>query len=815
MVLGAALGGLPVMAEPSVGPVLSGREATDLLKQAAQAAADGDSDTAATIWQQLLPWVRQQAPPGSAMLPQSLLQVGEVEQSLGHLGVAERTYLEALELARGLPQPRPQLIAILQNNLADVYADLERFAEAKALLQQSLELKISILGANHLEVGVGHSNLADLLREMGELDASENQSKRALDVLTPLASEHPLALAAALNNAAQLYQKQGQWDQAEQALARAQQLRIRALPANHPDLALGWNNLGMLALSRGDFKTARESLQKAHTQTQQIYGTQHHLTARQVANLARLATDQGQLQDAIQGLEQAQEILDARLGPEHPDSLNNLAELLLVQQRRGPQNSLIKPLERLLRSRFALLGNQAWQLSPRERLLMLRRRDLSWYLADALASTDPQAAPLAMALRINTQGLMQDVQREQTQAGQPAPSSHAPREWLQPADVAIALPPNSVLIELRRYLDPSAVSDDPATDLPWRYRAYVLRRNADVQVVELGAAAVLEPLIRQAYRASAEELLDAEQRWADVDQSVLQPLRAVAGEAKVWFLALDAGLYQVPFQALATERTIHLLNTGRDLLRFRRTASTSATAPVVAGNPTVERALPATSNEVDGVARLLRGKAVTGPAFNSAMLNQLNSPLVLHLASHGFWKPGRDPMLSSGIEVSPSPISASTVHRANTIGQSGRFNAAQFLTLNLSGTELVTLSACSTGLGDLHDSEGIFGLLRAVQVAGARTVLTSLWPVDDDATRDWMLRYYHHLVEGVGRGDALVAVQTEFRNHPNPIWRHPYYWAGWQLTGDWGPIHALTPHKKATQHQATTSQVTPTEKRQD
>ena len=70
-----------------------------------------------------------------------------------------------------------------------------------------------------------------------------------------------------------------------------------------------------------------------------------------------------------------------------------------------------------------------------------------------------------------------------------------------------------------------------------------------------------------------------------------------------------------------------------------------------------------------------------------------------------------------------------------------RFSAADFLTLKLNKTELVTLSACSTGLGDLHDSEGIYGLQRGVQVAGARSVLTSLWAVDDEATADWMLRY--------------------------------------------------------------------------
>jgi CHAT domain-containing protein len=125
-------------------------------------------------------------------------------------------------------------------------------------------------------------------------------------------------------------------------------------------------------------------------------------------------------------------------------------------------------------------------------------------------------------------------------------------------------------------------------------------------------------------------------------------------------------------------------------------------------------------------------------------------------------------MLRSGIVVTA----------AGSDGQGEeRFSAADFLTLKLNQTELVTLSACSTGLGDLHDSEGIYGLQRGVQVAGARSVLTSLWPVDDEATSDWMLRYYQFLARGSSRADALVAVQNDFRKHSNVIWRHPYYLA--------------------------------------
>jgi len=181
--------------------------------------------------------------------------------------------------------------------------------------------------------------------------------------------------------------------------------------------------------------------------------------------------------------------------------------------------------------------------------------------------------------------------------------------------------------------------------------------------------------------------------------------------------------------------------------------------------------------------------ALLRAAFNAAMLRSVTSPRVLHLATHGFWdegstRPGRDPMLRSGLIVSPAENNQGALN-----GE--RFTAADFLEADLFGTELVTLAACSTGLGDLHDSEGIYGLQRGVQVAGARSVMTSLWPVEDEATRDWMLRYYRRLISGMGRADALAAVHEEFRQHPNTDWRHPYFWAGWQLVGDWRPIEGL------------------------
>ena len=104
--------------------------------------------------------------------------------------------------------------------------------------------------------------------------------------------------------------------------------------------------------------------------------------------------------------------------------------------------------------------------------------------------------------------------------------------------------------------------------------------------------------------------------------------------------------------------------------------------------------------------------------------------------------------------------------------------------LDLHQTDLVVLSACETGLGKVAGGEGILGLQRAFQVAGARTVVASLWSVDDAATGQLMVRFYQGLKEGRRKDEALRDAMLAVKQ-PKPA---PYYWAAFQLSGDARPI---------------------------
>jgi CHAT domain-containing protein len=119
-------------------------------------------------------------------------------------------------------------------------------------------------------------------------------------------------------------------------------------------------------------------------------------------------------------------------------------------------------------------------------------------------------------------------------------------------------------------------------------------------------------------------------------------------------------------------------------------------------------------------------------------------------------------------------------------GDNGILTAFEASGLNLWGTKLVVLSACDTGLGEIRNGEGVYGLRRALVLAGTESQMMSLWPVSDRSTRELMISFYKNLVRGEGRGDALRQAQLQMLQ--NTARNHPYYWASFIQAGEWANL---------------------------
>jgi CHAT domain-containing protein len=198
----------------------------------------------------------------------------------------------------------------------------------------------------------------------------------------------------------------------------------------------------------------------------------------------------------------------------------------------------------------------------------------------------------------------------------------------------------------------------------------------------------------------------------------------------------------------------------------------------------------------------LNGREATEAAFKQ----EAPGKRVLHLATHGFFLDdrcasalekqagpgapgapsvtGENPLLLSGLVLA----GANNRGTAGALEEDGILTAEEIAALDLSGVEWAVLSACDTGLGKFKAGEGVFGLRRAFQVAGVRTVVMSLWPVQDQATRTWMTalydgRFAKRLDTATAAHQASTKVLTERRGRKQST--HPFYWAGFVAAGDW------------------------------
>ena len=411
-------------------------------------------------------------------------------------------------------------------------------------------------------------------------------------------------------------------------------------------------------------------------------------------------------------------------------------------------------------------------------------------------------------------------------------------------DVRAAVPPEATLVEFAVYrpFDWKATDEKPEYGEP-RYVAYVIRSQDEVRWAELGAGAEVDKAV-DALRGALRDPLrqDARQLARAVDEKVMRPVRALAGDAKRLLISPDGALNLIPFEALVDEQGRHLiqrysftyLTSGRDLLRLR-VARESKSGPVVVADPAFGEPaavapgggagrgadangrvqldysqlffgpLPGVGAEVRALKELLpQATFLTREQATKAALKRVRAPSVLHIATHGFFLQN-DPQvrdrgaaqtkgatrLGKSLAQVENPLLRSGLALAGAnrgLGgeDSGVLTAFEAAHLDLWGTKLVVLSACDTGVGAVKVGDGVYGLRRALVLAGAESQLMSLWPVSDRSTRDLMIDYYKGLVRNEGRGEALRRVQLRMLRDKSH--GHPYYWASFIQAGEWANL---------------------------
>jgi len=780
----------------------------------------------------------------------SLHNLAALYQAQGNYAQAEPLYRRSLAIREQVLGANHPNVANSLNNLALLYRVQGNYAQAEPLYRRSLTIWERALGADHPNVAISRDNLANLYRVQGNYAQAELLYKQALDILEQALGDNHLDVAINLNNLAALYQAQGNYAQAEPLYRRSLTIRKQALGANHPDMAISLDNLAKLYQDQGNYAQVEQLFQQARAIFEQALGANHRDVAINLNNLAGFSWAQNDLTSALNFYQQSLSVEEAILtlnlvvGSEaykqnflttfagttdRVISLNLQAmsdspvatqlALTTVLQRKGRLLDLFTNSQQILRE----------QLDPDSQALFTdlntKRTQLS-----TLVFNRPESLPLdhyrsqVAALESAIQELEADLSRRSSQF----------RALNQPIDlptIQALLPAQTTLVELVRYrvFDPTATSNNRFGEA--HYAAYLLQADGTIDGIDLGSAAEIDPLIADLQGAlrnpgyTVEEVKEAAQA---LDARVMAPIRARLGDTNHLLISPDGAFNLIPFEALVDETgrylvenyTLTYLTSGRDLLRLQAQATaTPQTNPVLLANPIFERpgnldvaqtatrfidlrertwsALLATAEEADAIAAQLSQTLhlplsqipnLQRQAATEAALRQVNRPRILHIATHGFFESGNsqevvltdNPLLRSGLVLSGVNAGQSG------IGEDGIVSALDVSSLNLLGTQLVALSACETGLGDLSLGEGVYGLRRALVLAGSQSQLISLWRVQDDTTRDLMVDYYQNLLSGMGRSEALRQVQLAMLS--NAATAHPYYWAPFINSGDWRPL---------------------------
>ena len=747
--------------------------------------------------------------------------LGRLYQRRGDFARAESHFVRALSIRESVAGPDDPSVASAATNLGGFYYASGQYDKAVQTLTRAMAIQEKTLPANHPTLATTAFNLAAVYLNQGDYANAEPLFQRALDIDERVLDPRHPRLAIRLNGLAEVLRLRGEYQRAEPLYERVLAIREQALGASHPEVADAWIARSLLRYARGDFAGAAEFLSRGSDLREEtlalVLTTGSEDAKRQY--LSKIADET----DIAVSLH-----LDSARASAHAATL----ALTDIVQRKG----------RSLDAMADHLANLRRRLDGADRDVLDRLSSAQSRLAALVLNGVSTAAQQGTVTKLR--GEIQEL--EQTISTRSAEFRAASRVATL-RDIEDAMPNGALLIEFASYRPFDVHKSRTDTFGPLRYAAYVLGKNGIVASVDLGDVARVDQSV-QRFRAALGTPANQDVRMAGrtLYQAVIQPIEASLRGVEQIFISPDGALNLIPFAALVggdnkyllESHTISYVTSGRDFIRFRESArdAARATPPMVVANPLFEipnagataasdradtsraldaksteqrlrfEPLPGTAAEAAALAKVLTDARVyTGASATEALLKQVNAPSILHIATHGFFlRPtataNAGPTSSRGLAIVPSAAAANgdradalvlsglalagVNQRSSGPDQDGILTALEAAGLNLWGTRLVVLSACETGVGDARNGEGVYGLRRALVLAGSESQVMSLWQVSDTATTDLMIAYYQRLKAGEGRAEALRNVQRGFVRGGSTR-NHPFYWASFIQSGDW------------------------------
>jgi MYXO-CTERM domain-containing protein len=797
--------------------------------------AEGNQTEAELLVRRALAIREKTLGPDDIAVAESLSTLGWLMRREGDYTGAEPQLRRALLIsAKTLGQEHADIANNL-SRLADVLQNQGDYEGAEPLFRRALAIREKAYGPDDGYVGTSLYNVATVLQDKGELSAAEPMYRRALAIVEKARGPEHKDVAIILNHLGTLLERKGDYAEAEPLYRRALAIREKILGADDLEVATSLSDVAGLLRSQGKYEEAEPLCRRALTIREKLLGPDDPGVAQDLQNLAVLYETKGDYTSAEPLYRRALTIDDRhgfgllQSGSERRRTAlrdgTNIAISFHVQKTPESAASRELALGTILRRKGFVpevrgngLTTAAKRAEPSEREKLEEFISQHARLA-RLVAMGPWPGIKSEEYRRDVTALSNRLETLQPELLARHAELRAAERPVTVASVQAALPPGAVLIEYAAYQPFNGKAKPDERFGEPRYVAYVLGQKGQPRHVELGPAAPIDK--------AAVAYLDALSRKQpgflasarNLDELMMRPVRALLGDTREIYVSPDGALNLVPFASLVDEQgqfliaryRFNMLTSGRDLLRFEERIVPKSESVLVGGaayggtglgdgsrgalskdfGETRFEPLPEASWEVEGLGKLLpKARVLTGNQATEGALKAVRAPRILHLATRGFFL--QDIKSPRGVNAPRFAARESSMLRAGLALaganqresgiEDGILTAREVSELDLWGTQLVVLSACEAGGGEVRNAEAVQALRRALVVAGSETQLTSLWKVDDETTRKLMAGYYQRVLGGRGRIDALRSSQLGVL--AEPATSHPYFWAAFMAAGD-------------------------------
>ncbi|MBK9108783.1 MAG: CHAT domain-containing protein [Saprospiraceae bacterium] len=760
----------------------------------------------------------------------SLHNLALLYEALGNYEGAEPLSLEAKEIwGKVLGKMHPNYAASV-NNLAHLYRLMGNYEKSETLFLESISIVEKILGKEHLQYAASLNNLAQLYKIFGAHDKSDSLFRETKNIYEKSIGKENRNYATCLSNMAELYQAQGNLEKAEPLFLESMSIREKVFGNGHPDYAKSLGHLANLYNAMGNYPKAGDLFLEFATLNQALIRKAiNYLSERELAiYLKEFSKSQNDLlafTHKTSGQKLASSCFDNTLFYKGflLNAAGTIKRLALSDTNAADKFNQLKSFERQLAIEYAKPVTEQKRVAE----LASKANDLEKELARSVAG-------FGEALRqVKWREVQQTLKPGEAVLefvnyqihSQQSPDSHYYAalilfpEGSGPVFVPLFEEKSlaGLLLQKSEYVSKNTLitqiynrgavpvahhSLEGLYDIIWKPLNRILK---DVNTIYFSPSGLLNKINLGAIPIPVPNGVGTETLADQYQLIVLNSTRQRVIPSQIKKANNDAVLFGgIQFEEDSTLSKMNmeplLTSNSRGALSFSSIDSTlrGGTWNYLLG----------TDREVHSVEKIMRisgiktslnkGYDATEESFKSIGVNNSPSPRILHIATHGYFfadsktnsqqsivnresepvfKMSDHPMLRSGLIMAGG--NAAWNGKPTPEGsEDGILTAFEISQMKLSNTELVVLSACETGLGDIQGNEGVYGLQRAFKIAGAKYIIMSLWQVPDKQTSMLMITFYKKwLDEKMTIPDAFRAAQKELRESGLDT----YQWAGFVL----------------------------------